>query len=938
MNDYQNIQEEYKNIQTMVEGHINELNLIQNKVKLFKNNMSVLKEDLLSIPENQSDSFSFLNPLINNFNKNLQININQFNDLIINPLDSFIYSFNFATSKNLTIFNEIKCDLFEEKKNLNNKRDTYFNYMNGLSENEEKRTKNVFFIEGDDELSKKDENIFNNAMKENYAQIYQYELNRMNEIIEESNKKYNNILHEINAIKASLKLTVKDCLIKFSKSLSDFSVTFNALSEEIIQKIDSLKSFRNEAITESIGKKSKTENKQRFEKEILEKFQIKKDKADAKEKNIEKNEKKGIFDFFKKRKFVEPDANLDLNKSEKHNDSFELVSQQKIQEEQKANNIEYMDEIIKEIVGDEELKSKKISNLLNIVNELNNQDKNSIIFLDKLKKFYNHRVISFKNKNNFNHLSNIINDLCLKHQNNNNIINLIIEVSQMIKYKNDYIYKIIQKKNEFFSTKTLWIQLIDNDLIENLNKYAQNLLSKKIEDKNNIKDNEEDKVIMLEKIGLNKKILNYKKFKLGQKKELFQYAKEKLCVILSKNISGMCCFLVPEKVINDIIIYYGTQFKLEYDIKCYLKNKMIVKNMKVIHHIKFCSDKDEKLNNKIICISSSSTYFPIKELPSLLRLNKNLYKKLRKSIFLRLLSDRNLSINSHLILWKEYLQIEKIKKDFKYKDIKEGIYLSEEKGKINEEIREEKTIYIIEKDLLRTLFLQKNKSHFNNLKSILICFLILFPNIGYCQGMNYVVSFLYQLLDYNEEETFYFLCGLEINTKYHEIFQDNFETLKTYFIIFEKILNINNPEIYYKFMDNNLMTNSYMSPWFITLFTDSISIFKKDDPPKFVFFVIEKFIFEGWSVIFNCGFTLLEFCYEKVMALERDKLISYVMNLLEREDILKNENFDKVKQLYLKNSILINEYFIETLIEITKFEEKKIYLSRNINLIGDNEE
>ena len=314
MNDYQNIQEEYKNIQTMVEDHINEINLIQNKVKLFKNNMSILKEDLLSIPENQSDSFSFLNPLINKFNKNLQININQFNDLIINPLDNFIYSFNFATTKNLTIFNEIKCDLFEEKKNLNNKRDTYFNYMNELSENEEKKTKNIFSIE-DGEISKKDENIFNNAMKENYAQIYQYELNRMNEIIEESNKKYNNVLHEINAIKASLKLTVKDCLIKFSKSLSDFSVTFNTLSEEIIKKIDSLRSFRNEAITESIGKKSKSGNEQRFAKEILEKFQIKKDKVDAKEKNIEKNEKKGIFDFFKKRKIVETEVNINLNKN-----------------------------------------------------------------------------------------------------------------------------------------------------------------------------------------------------------------------------------------------------------------------------------------------------------------------------------------------------------------------------------------------------------------------------------------------------------------------------------------------------------------------------------------------------------------------------------------------------------------------------------------------
>lgn len=74
-------------------------------------------------------------------------------------------------------------------------------------------------------------------MKENYAQIYQYELNRMNEIIEESNKKYNNVNHEISAIKASLKLTIKDCLIKFSKNLSEFGATFNTLSEEIVKKL-----------------------------------------------------------------------------------------------------------------------------------------------------------------------------------------------------------------------------------------------------------------------------------------------------------------------------------------------------------------------------------------------------------------------------------------------------------------------------------------------------------------------------------------------------------------------------------------------------------------------------------------------------------------------------------------------------------------------------
>ena len=88
------------------------------------------------------------------------------------------------------------------------------------------------------------------------------------------------------------------------------------------------------------------------------------------------------------------------------------------------------------------------------------------------------------------------------------------------------------------------------------------------------------------------------------------------------------------------------------------------------------------------------------------------------------------------------------------------------------------------------------------------------------------------------------------------------------------------------------------------------------------------------SAIFNCGFTLLEYGYDKIMTLEREQLIIYVMNIIEKEDILKNENFEKVKALYLKNSKLLNEFFIDKLIEITKFEENNKYLNEIIDIIG----
>ena len=938
MEDYKNIIVEYKSLQNMVENEINDLNLIYSKIKSFIDGISSLKNNINDIPDIPNGSFGFLNPLLKNFVSNIQKDINQFNDIILNQLDNFIYSFKFATTKNLTSFNEIKYDLFEEKKILENKRDTYFNYLYDFEQSEKltsKSSKNIFFrkekssnIDNNNNiLSKTDENIFNNAVKENYYQLYQYELNKMNDIIEECNNKYKNIYHEINAINASLKITVRDCLIKFANNLNDFAKTFNLLSEDIIAKINSLKILNNEEISQSIDKVSSSTNEPRFGKEKLEKNK----KIEIKEKNIEK---KHLFQFFLKKKSQNICNDINNKNQIKEDDTFELISQQRIKNEEiKKDNEEIMDDILKKIVDEEELKSREITNLLNILakdkKEMNDENLYSNKFLNKIKEYYNHRVISFKNKNNFIHLSNIMNNLCLKHKKNYNIFKLIIEVSQMIKYNNIYIYKIIQKKNEFFSTKSLWLQLIDDNLILELNNYIEIILSKKIEDKTTIKEIEEkddkNNNNVLERLYYNRKLINYKKLNKSQKKELLQFSKERILVILSKSISGMCCFLVPQKIIEEIIIYYGAQFKFELNMKCYLKDKMIVKNMKIKYTKKSCDDKNEKINNKIIIISSLSNFYPIEKYPQLLLLNKEIYSKLRKNIFLNLLNRNNLQIDYHLKLWKKHLQIEQIKKEYNYKNIKKYNFVSDEN--IKKESNEDK--FLIEKDVFRTTFIQKNKEHINNLTSILFSFVEVFPNIGYCQGMNFVVSFLYQLLNFNEEETFYVFCGLQKNSKYHEIFQDDFITLKIFFTIFEKILNINRPEIYYKFMDNNLVTNSYSSSWFITLFTDNLIIVDKKNPPKFVFFIFERFILEGWSAIFNCGFTLLEYCYEKIMILEKDKLLTYLMNILDNEKILENDNFDALKELYLKNSILINEYFVEKLIEITKFEERNKYLNED---------
>ena len=928
-----NIIEEYKNLENIIETEKGNLNLIQSKIKIFLKSLSILKEDLISTSD-INGPFFFLNKIFQKFIKIITREINLFNDKILIPFDNLIESYKFGTEKNLNSYKEIEEDLENAEKNLLNQKEVIFNYIKE-SENESKISKKIISKktkENDNNdnnniLTKKDENIFNNAIKENYNQLYQYELNKMDEIIEENNIKFNDIYKEINTLTAVLRLSLEDLLMKFSKNIADFSEAFNTFSKDIIKEINASK-IKREQLDKSVH---------RFTITSREMVKLDEDKKENEKKEKEKKasslkDKIKLFNLFSsKRKTtisIFPNK-MNINKSE--NDF------QNIDKEKEEKNKEYIVSFIRKIVDEKEIKSKEIIDLFNIlnINELDYKDnKMARNFLNMLKKYYKQRIISFKNKNNFIHLSNIINSLCLKYKKNYNILILIVEVSQMIKYKNDYMYKIVQRRNEFLSTKTLWLQLIDDELMEALNEYADDKINKEMPKKSSYKEKEDSKKNILEILELSKKITNYKKLNKNQKNELLKFGKEKICIIISKSISGMSSFLVPENVINEIIVYYGTQFKLEYDLKCYLKDKILLKNIKIRNQIKYCAEKDEKLYNKIIIISSVAKYFPIKDYPQLLKLELKLYKNLRKKIFLDLLSDKKLSIESHLLLWKEYLEVDKLKIKFKYKDIKEVIYISLDKEEINEEIREEKNIYIIQKDLERTKFLNEHKEYFKSFKSILISFLFLFPKIGYCQGMHYIVSLLYQILNYDEEETFYFFCAILLNTKYHEIFEDDFNTLKTFFQIFEKILNIKRPEIYYKFMDSRLVTNTYISPWFITLFTESVTIFDKNNIPKFAFFIIEKFIIEGWSVIFNCSLTLLEYCYDKIMTLEQEKLLYYILNIFENEEILENKNFEKAKSLYLKNSTFLNEFFFDKLLAITKFEEKNKYLNEIIDIIG----
>ena len=498
----------------------------------------------------------------------------------------------------------------------------------------------------------------------------------------------------------------------------------------------------------------------------------------------------------------------------------------------------------------------------------------------------------------------------------------------MIKYENLFLYSMIQKKNQFFSTKTFWLKILQDNLIDNIMVYSNKLLNNEITATGN--DNNCKKTNIIMELGLNTKILNYNKLNEQQKNNLENYAYETICKILSNGILGMSSFLVPEFTSSDIIENYSKMFYFDKSTLYYFHNLLQVKNIKnTLGSRKHTDSSNQKkiFYEKVFIISCTLKFLPKNEYVNLLLLNKAFNIEIEKKIFKLLLSNDNLTIEKRIELWGVILKVKKTMNLISYKEVKDIMKERIDEKLIIPKTQESRNLDTIRVDLIRTPFINQHQEHIDKVNWILRCLNYIQPDIGYFQGMNTLSLFFYQLLDYDEEKTFYYLYSFERETKYGIIFKEDLKILKVFFTVLDKILNLYKPEIYYKFVDNYLSTNIYSTPWFVTVFTNISGVFnKKDEAPKFVMMVIENFIVDGWSAVFNTGFTLMNYYFDKIMKIEREDLINFMIKDFTHQDIVHNKNFGKIKGIYEKNSELINEYLINKLVKITTYENSHKYI------------
>ena len=234
----------------------------------------------------------------------------------------------------------------------------------------------------------------------------------------------------------------------------------------------------------------------------------------------------------------------------------------------------------------------------------------------------------------------------------------------------------------------------------------------------------------------------------------------------------------------------------------------------------------------------------------------------------------------------------------------------------------------IQKDLYRTLKSNEtNKERINSLYRLLRAMANIDKDLGYAQGMNFLVSFLLNISNRNEIDVFYLLMTIfsyTFSKKYgmRAFFVDGFPLLYTCTNIFDSKLNIFLPELHKHIKKINVTPFSWISFWMQQIYT---IVF----PTEILLRIWDYFFIYGINFLISLGISLLDYFQEQLLKINDMVDFQNFFKLLNPSNTLRNKPKVIPKEydieIILKNSI--EKYFIN--MDEIETELKKSYPNYN---------
>ena len=846
-------------------------------------------------------------------------------------------------SKLSIIMNDYKFKMDKFKHN-------YFNACKSVMEQE----KRIIQLK-ENKKAKEDDFIKNNELLSKYVtiletqeSIYKSEISKINKLLEQCEEVYQRnvkIFKDEYSFKLNFILT----------SLNEFKKEINNIigsNQEYTPKIDkALKCINIERDLKIYDEYNNflNENKRRF---LLEKFldyRTLRNSGLIDDKNgenkISYNKTKSSIDVSKYLKII--------NLGKKN----EICINFKNEDEKNIND--YLMNLLKD---DKKIDNDKYEFISNSIK--NNNDNIELILNILINQCKQNSFLKITNLDNLYLLSDLLNSIISVVSKNNNIFELCymaLFISEKSIYFNKdnvynkcYLCKVLSK-NEIYSDSIFWTDLI-NQKINMLAETKSKMIIEKRE-KERIENSKSGKKL--------NKFMGMFSFSNDKNKEnelieneiLFgQIFEEKLPLysveVIEDYIQHFSNFNFDQKKASKLILEIAEKYKIDDSFVTYfmakLNSNMCINQEDLIKNKNNYETEIKQLDYDNLYFNSSNTgttikykrildptlrgiiyslkFIEINDFPNILALNKIYNKTLVKIIYKNIfIKYHDMDTKKHIDIWKILLNYSEIKKLYDYQKIKKELNIDNKNYFNNlEKMRNSKDI--VDLDVLRTHF-DKDKEK-NQLKISYIIKAIRFAknNLKYCQGMNYIAAFLLNIMD-NEEEVFYLFLSIFDSTDYGKLFIKDLEKLKKYFYVFGRLLNILLPELDFYLKDNKIDVSFFVSPWFITMFTNTFQNIKDKKNPKILLRIFDLFFFSGWKSIIKIGISILKNYESTIMNLKFEELLHFLIANILKSDFFQKENYEQLMQISInfkiKSSLISdieNEYEMKK--KLAKFGEK----------------
>lgn len=173
------------------------------------------------------------------------------------------------------------------------------------------------------------------------------------------------------------------------------------------------------------------------------------------------------------------------------------------------------------------------------------------------------------------------------------------------------------------------------------------------------------------------------------------------------------------------------------------------------------------------------------------------------------------------------------------------------------------------------------------------------PNIQYCQGMNFIVGFLYLLLQ-DESLSFNFLNALIEKFKMGQLYSQDVPLLRAIFYQMDRLIYLHYPHLTSGLRNEGINSSHFTSAWFITLFTYSLQYSKDEKPSEMLMTIWNGFLLYGWKAIFKTALFIIGEFEERILEGKFDEVMVMLGDLPKSTFMYSHETAVKLKASFRK--------------------------------------